>query len=227
MRGDDEPVMRFGVFEADLRTGELRRQGGLVRLQSQPFLLLRVLLERAGDLVTRNELRLAIWPDSLFVDFELGLNRAVSKLRRALGDAAGNPRFIETLPRRGYRFMAPVLDRHGGAQPSAAEGLPSCYLTWTGREAALREGANVIGRAEDAAVRIDADTVSRHHARIHVRGKKALLEDLGSKNGTFLGGRLVKGTEPIASGAEIWFGSFPVVFRVASASRSTRTARRA
>jgi predicted component of type VI protein secretion system len=128
---------------------------------------------------------------------------------------------VETLPRRGYRFVTPVLGRPSGAQPGLAEGLPCCYLAWTGREAALREGPNVIGRAEDAAVRIDADTVSRHHARIHVQGKKALLEDLGSKNGTFLGGRLVEGTEPMTSGTEIRFGSFPVVFRLASRSPPT------
>ena len=100
--------VRFGVFELDLRSRELRRQGVKIKLQEQPFQLLEVLLERPGDVVTREELRQRIWSSDTFVDFEGGLYNAAKKLREALGDTADMPRFIETLPRRGYRFIAPV-----------------------------------------------------------------------------------------------------------------------
>jgi len=226
MAHGDPEILRFGVFEANLRTSELRREGVPVRLQFQPFLVLRALLERAGEMVTRDELRRAIWPDALFVDFELGLNRGVSKLRRALGDTVGNPRFVETLPRRGYRFIAPVSGQAPRRRPGNGERRWSCHLVWSAREVVLVDGDNVVGRAEDSGVRIDADTVSRHHARIVVSGKNAILEDLGSRNGTFLWGRLIDGPEPLVTGAEITFGAFPVLFRVASASRTTRTLRR-
>src|SRR5215469_11348243 len=109
--------LRFGVFELELHTGELRKHGIRVKLQDQPLRVLQVLLERPGETVTREELRRRIWPDGTFVDFDQSLNRAVNKLREALGDGAGIPRFIETLPRRGYRFIAPV-DRTPKPEPN-------------------------------------------------------------------------------------------------------------
>jgi TolB-like protein/DNA-binding winged helix-turn-helix (wHTH) protein len=99
--------LRFGVFEVDLRTGELTKLGKRVRLQDQPFQLLAMLLEKPGALVTREELHLKLWPETT-VDFDHGLNKAISKIREALGDSAENPRFIETVARRGYRFLADV-----------------------------------------------------------------------------------------------------------------------
>ncbi len=102
-------IVRFGTFEVDLRAGELRKQGKRIKLQDQPFQVLAVLLQRPGEVVTREELRSQIWPQDTFVDFDNSLNTAINKLREALGDSADNPRFIETLPRRGYRFLAPVI----------------------------------------------------------------------------------------------------------------------
>src|SRR5215467_6772102 len=99
---------RFGPFEADLRSGELRKHGVRLKLQDQPFQVLAFLLERAGDVVTREELRKQLWPADTFVDFDTGLNSAIKKLRDVLGDSAERPRYIETLPRRGYRFIASV-----------------------------------------------------------------------------------------------------------------------
>jgi DNA-binding winged helix-turn-helix (wHTH) protein len=99
---------RFGTFEADAETGELRRQGVRVKLNSQPFQMLLLLLERPGQLVTRKEIARRIWPEGTFVDYEHGVNSAVNRIREALGDTAANPRFVETLARRGYRFVAPV-----------------------------------------------------------------------------------------------------------------------
>jgi len=101
-------LVRFAEYEADLRSGELRRQGHRLKLQEKPFQVLAALLARPGELVTREELRQSLWPADTFVDFEHGLNTAVNKVREALRDSAGNPRFIETLPRRGYRFIGPI-----------------------------------------------------------------------------------------------------------------------
>jgi DNA-binding winged helix-turn-helix (wHTH) protein len=100
--------VRFGVFEADLVAGELRKNGGRIRLQEQPFQLLALLLERPGGVVTREELRQKLWPADTFVDFDHSLNTAVNKLREALGDSASSPRYVETLTRRGYRFLGQV-----------------------------------------------------------------------------------------------------------------------
>src|SRR3954447_20223272 len=112
----DQPSgrFRFGVFEADLGTGQLLRQGRRLRLQEQPFRLLALLLERPGELVTREELRRLLWPRTT-IDFDHGLNKAVSKLRDALGDSAESPRFVETVARRGYRFLADVAVSGAGA----------------------------------------------------------------------------------------------------------------
>ena len=101
-------TLRFGVFEINVRSGELSKQGRKVRLEGQPVQILLCLLENPGELVTRDELRQRLWPADTFVNFEHGLNAAVKRLRQALNDSAGNPRFVETLPRRGYRFLAPV-----------------------------------------------------------------------------------------------------------------------
>jgi cholera toxin transcriptional activator len=106
-------IARFGVFELDLAAGELRKNGARLRLQEQPFQVLALLLERAGDVVTRDELRQKLWPADTFVDFDHGLNAAVNKLRETLGDSASSPRYIETLARRGYRFIAPVQKTAG------------------------------------------------------------------------------------------------------------------
>jgi TolB-like protein/DNA-binding winged helix-turn-helix (wHTH) protein/Tfp pilus assembly protein PilF len=132
-------AIRFGVFEVDLRAGELRKQGVKVKLQEQPCQLLQILLERPGQVVTREELRQRIWPSDTFVDFDGGVNNAVRRLREALGDKAETPRFIETLPRRGYRFIGSISD----SAPTPASGwstmagLPS---TTTQPKRALRIG---------------------------------------------------------------------------------------
>src|SRR5262244_1980560 len=102
------PVVRFGTFEVCFQTGEVRKAGLRVKVQQQPVKLLEALLERPGEVVTREELRARIWPDASFGDFDQAVNVAIAKLRGALGDSADNPRFIETVPRRGYRFIAEV-----------------------------------------------------------------------------------------------------------------------
>ncbi|PYQ38328.1 MAG: hypothetical protein DMG99_19135 [Acidobacteria bacterium] len=101
-------VLRFGVFEADLRAGELRKSGIKLRLTGQPFQVLAMLLERAGEVVTREELQQKLWAADTFVDFDHSLNTAINRVREVLGDSASSPRYVETLARRGYRFIAPI-----------------------------------------------------------------------------------------------------------------------
>lgn len=110
-------VARFGVFEADLASRELRRNGNRIKLQDQPFALLAALLQSAGGVLAREELREKLWPLDTFVDFDHSLNTAVNKLREALGDSASSPRYIETLARRGYRFLAEVSWDHPPQAP--------------------------------------------------------------------------------------------------------------
>jgi len=115
---------RFGVFEADATLGELRRQGVRIKLNAQPFQVLVMLLERPGELLTREKISRELWPDGTFVDYEHGVNSAVNRIREALGDTAGNPRFVETLARRGYRFVAPVERIVPAPNPSSPESTP-------------------------------------------------------------------------------------------------------
>jgi DNA-binding winged helix-turn-helix (wHTH) protein len=121
-------VARFGTFELDLNAGELRKSGVKQRLQDQPFQVLALLLERAGDVVTREELQQKLWPSDTFVDFDHSLNTAINKVREALGDSASRPRYVETLARRGYRFIAPVHPeavRHDEEHHNAVERDPA------------------------------------------------------------------------------------------------------
>ncbi len=113
-------VARFGLFELDLSAGELRKSGVKLRLQGQPFQVLALLLERAGEVVTRDELQQKLWPSDTFVDFDHSLNTAINKVREALGDSAASPRYVETLARRGYRFIAPVQEQ-GTEEASSGE----------------------------------------------------------------------------------------------------------
>ncbi len=117
-------VLQFGAFEVDLRAGELRKSGARIKLQEQPFQILVMLLERPGDVLTREELRQKLWPADTFVDFDNGLNTAIKKLRDTLGDSADSPRFIETLPKRGYRFIYPV---NGARAPAAVQVPPPAW----------------------------------------------------------------------------------------------------
>src|SRR5438034_6867096 len=125
MREDDQRRgrLRFGVFELDLRAGELRKHGLRLRLQEQPFQVLAMLLENHGEVVTREELQKKLWPADTFVDFDHGLNKAINKIRDALGDSAESPRFVETVARRGYRFVAEVkvVEPGTGAERQAKE----------------------------------------------------------------------------------------------------------
>jgi DNA-binding winged helix-turn-helix (wHTH) protein len=130
-------IVRFGVYEADLLSGELRKNGSLIRLQEQPFQVLTLLLERPGEMVTREDLRTKLWPADTFVDFDHSLNTAVNKLREALGDTASNPRFVQTVARRGYRFIAPVHDNGGSLTVGPSAPVPAAPATEKAADAAI------------------------------------------------------------------------------------------
>src|SRR5215813_7888130 len=147
-------VIRFGTFELDVRGGELRKRGARIRLQEQPLRILEMLLARPGQLVTRDELRNRLWPSHTFVDFDHGLNKAINKLREALDDSAESPRFVETIPRRGYRMISEAGKASGRieslavlplanlsddpAQEYFADGLTEALITSLGHISALR-----------------------------------------------------------------------------------------
>src|SRR2546423_2553832 len=121
-------MAQFGPYQADLRTGELRKHGIRLRLQEQPFQVLAMLLANPGELVTREQLQKRLWPGDTFVDFDHGLNTAINKLREVLSDSSATPKYIETLPRRGYRFLGTV-ELVNGASPSGAANTPGASDT--------------------------------------------------------------------------------------------------
>src|SRR5437588_8500603 len=147
-------TVRFGMFELDFRTGELRKQGAKIKLQDQPFQILQILLQRPGGTVSREELQQKIWPSDTFVDFDHGINNAIKRLREALGDSAETPRFVETLARRGYRFVGKIerdeprmrslavlpLENlsHDPQQEYFAEGLTEALITTLAKVGELR-----------------------------------------------------------------------------------------
>src|SRR3954451_3248688 len=113
-------LVRFGSFELDQSSGELRKDGTKIRLQEQPLQVLQILLENPGKLISREELQRRIWPSDTFVDFDHGINNAIKRLREALGDTAETPRFVETLPRRGYRFVGAIQTAQVSSQPNGS-----------------------------------------------------------------------------------------------------------
>ncbi|MDR3793338.1 MAG: winged helix-turn-helix domain-containing protein [Terracidiphilus sp.] len=119
---------RFGIFEVDMATGELRRKGILVRTGAQPLQVLNLLIEHAPEMVSREEICRTLWPDGTYVDFDHGVNSAINRIREALGDSASNPRFVETLARRGYRFLAPIERVEASSSPAEPAAPPQSTL---------------------------------------------------------------------------------------------------
>lgn len=203
----------FGPFRLDPEAAELRRDEQRIELRPKCLHLLLFLVERRGKLISREALLEQIWGD-VIVGQET-LSRTITEVRQALGDDADAPQYIETVPRHGYKFIAGVTRAH---RPSSH----SLFVVHRYQEYPLPEGDHVIGRGQDVAVRLYTPLISRHHARIRVRGNDITLEDLGSRNGTFVNGERVNGTLELHSGDKIQVGGELMVVR--SATDSTTAA---
>jgi len=210
----------FGPFVLDSRTRQLLRDGDEVALSPKAFQLLLLLVSNRTRAMSRDELQQQLWP-STFV-LETNLAGLVAEVRRALGDTAERPTFVRTMHRFGYRFIADVQESDG-LSPSDEPAM-KCWLLWETRQVPLVEGDNLVGRGVDASVWIDAPGVSRHHARIVVRRGEATLEDLGSKNGTYVGGLRVTIPHRLSGGEQIRLGSVVITFRIPEPPGATETA---
>jgi DNA-binding winged helix-turn-helix (wHTH) protein len=192
----------------------------VVQLRPRAMDVLVALAAASGDLATKRELIDAVWRTE-FVS-EHALTQVIAELRAALGDKARDPTYIENIPRKGYRLVAPVTYVEQTAAPVREMTLP-IRLQGQGVEYSLNQGSNVIGRTAEAAVCIDRTEVSRCHARILVQGTTATLEDLGSKNGTFLNGQRLQQPAVLADGDEIWIGRSVARFRYLVEGEPTQT----
>ena len=209
---------RFTKFLVDTGTRQLFGDGQERHLSPKAFELLLILLQDRARALPKAELQERLWP-STFVG-ETNLATLVAEIRRALEDSPQDSRYLRTVHRFGYRFVADTVE----VPPSgAAEGDGRMYLTLGDRRFNLAAGTFVIGRAPEAAIQIDSGGVSRLHARILVSGREARIEDLGSKNGTFVDGRPVDAPLILNDGAEVRVGPVALTFRVAPPVDATET----
>ncbi len=212
----------FGPFTIDLDTRLLTRQGQEVRLSGKAFELLVMLARARPKALSKKELQEALWP-STFVA-EANLSNLVAEIREALDDDARAPIFIRTVHRFGYAFRADATAVVPDADPKMATVV--CWIEWGRVRFPLSVGEHVIGRDEGADVRIDASTVSRRHAQVIVTSNRAMLQDFGSKNGTFRGDHRVTSSTPLADGDALRIGTVLVTFHMRSPAGTTLTARK-
>lgn len=208
--------LRFGDCEVDPDTREVFRGGNLVHVSPKAFALLVVLIERRPKAVSKDELHGILWPDTFVSD--ANLPNLVAELRESLGDEAHEPRVIRTVPRFGYAFLAATT-----AEPDRAT-AQGFRLIWGDREVALHPGENVIGRDDAATLWIDDALVSRRHARIVIDERGAVLEDLGSKNGTLLRGEKIRSPAKLVDEDLITIGPASMIFRAFKNPAPTATA---
>jgi len=210
----------FGEFQLDIAAFALTRAGKRIKLEKMPMELLILLVGSAGTLVDRSAIQAVLWGSDVFVEHDSATNTAVRKIRRALDDDADEPRFVETVVGKGYRFIAPI---EGRTERSPA---PTFCVMRGRQEFMLGGGENLLGRDPGARVYIEHPSVSRRHARISIRPNQATLEDLESRNGTFVSGRRIDSPTEIHDGAIIGLGPITVTFRMLSAPASTKPVRR-
>jgi len=213
--------VRFGEFTFDTGSRELRGPGGPIPLSPKAFAGLLALIERRPDAVSRAELQDRLWPRTFVAD--TSLRRVIAELRAALGDDEDRPLFIRNVRGFGYAFCAEAEDAASGRR--SVESSFACRLEWGRREIALRDGENLLGRTDDSVAWIDSASVSRRHARIVVAEGRATIEDLGSKNGTFVSGRRIDRPTVLGGGDQIELGSVRMTFRVFHERGSTETRR--
>ncbi len=208
----------FDDFTLDPSARELRRGHTCIRLSQKAFELLDLLVRARPRALARAELTERLWPDRVASD--ASLSKLVNEVRRALGDDASAPRYLRTIHRFGLAFMA-----EASASAAVRRSTSWFRLVCGAREIPLFDGENVLGRAAEAEVRVDSLRASRRHARIVVSNTEASIEDLGSKTGTFLQGRLVQALAPLTAGDLILVGGVSFVLQVASPAQSTQTDR--
>jgi DNA-binding winged helix-turn-helix (wHTH) protein len=206
----------FSEFELDVDEYALRRAGERIKLERIPMELLILLIRNAGALVDRKTIQASLWGAGVFVEHDAAINTAVRKVRQTLRDDAEKPRFVETVVGKGYRFIASLSP---GQQPGF---LASYSVARGARQFVLEGGENLLGRDPGARVHIDHPSVSRRHARILIRSNQVILEDLESRNGTFLEGQPVEAPTEVRDGAIIGLGPITLTFLVASGAASTR-----
>jgi DNA-binding winged helix-turn-helix (wHTH) protein len=211
----------FGDCVLDLDRRALVRAGEEVRLTPKAFDLLALLVGERPRAIAKTEIHERLWPGTLVT--ESNLTTLVTELRAALDDDARSPRYVKTVHRFGYAFCGSAAEPSPRA-PALRRRGPHFTLEWADGHAVLHEGENVIGREEDAVAWIESASVSRRHAQIVISEGKATLEDLGSKNGTFVGGQRVTGPLVLADNKEIRIGRVPVRIRIFESGASTRTA---
>jgi DNA-binding winged helix-turn-helix (wHTH) protein len=213
----------FGEFTLDPVTRQLLRGGKSRHLERKAFQLLELLVRRRPAAVPKTEIRDHLWPDT-FVS-ESSLTRLATQIRRALEDDPGRPRFVRTVHGVGYAFVADAEEEPPRPPPSTSREPASAraVVLWEDRSFPLDEGENLLGREEGLAVTLRWSGVSRRHARIVVTGEGATLEDLGSKNGTFLRGKRLTNPASLADGDTFRLGRMLLVFRVSSGAVPTGT----
>jgi DNA-binding winged helix-turn-helix (wHTH) protein len=210
--------LQFGHFTLEIGARQLMRHDDVIHLSPKAFDLLHILIAHRPGVVSKDELNQRLWPDT-FVS-EINLATLIAELRRALGEDAANPRFIRTVHRRGYAFSGVATEDPPHSETSI-DGLGSHWVVWEAGQVRLAKGDNVVGRGRRVGVWLDSPTISRRHAKIVVSGRTATVEDLGSRNGTFVRGEKVTAAVPITDGDEIRVGSIVLQYRVNSGQATT------
>ncbi|HEX4441728.1 MAG TPA: FHA domain-containing protein [Thermoanaerobaculia bacterium] len=214
-------TFRFGNLTLDTESRALTRDGRPIAISPKAFKLLQILLEERPRAIPKAELHRRLWPDT--VVSEVNLPTLIAEIRQAIGDGARAPEFIRTVYGYGYAFCgsAVAMSRDGRLAVPSDQVF---RLLWGQREVALSEGENVLGRGTDSLVWIDAQSVSRRHARVMVASGLATLEDLGSKNGTFVNGIRLASPIALRDGDELRIGNVPMTLKVYTKPSSTETA---
>lgn len=212
--------LQFADFVIDSDSRLLTRAQQPVHLSRKAFDALLLLLERRPGAVGKEELHERLWPGTFVVDANLSVTMA--EVRRALGDDPQEPHFIRTVHRVGYAFFAEAHDVSG---PRPAATPPRAWLVWNDRVLRLEEGENLVGREPTCAVWVDAAGVSRRHARLCLDADRATIEDLGSKNGTWLNDERISDQTPLRDGDRLQLGPESLEFRTSATSSATKTVR--
>jgi DNA-binding winged helix-turn-helix (wHTH) protein len=212
-------TIQFGAFTLDDDTRQLTSDGRTIHLTPKAFELLEALVLERPKVLSKKVLQERLWPDTFVA--EANLSNLVAEIRDALDDKARAPRFIRTAHAFGYAFCGTAVEVPESRD--AHRGQPACWLEWGKRRFLVTVGEHVIGRDPDVEIRLDHSTVSRRHARLVVTAEAAMLEDFGSKNGTFHGTVRINSPIQLADGDEIGIGSLRMTFHLNAASMSTET----